>query len=180
MSVPLNLKYLQSSDYAQALFCARHLAIKAYIQPRQLCLITYTSPLSVKFEYSHCDLQLCEWSLCRRYTTPWSGSSIHCQIITAVSLMVRTPSNLVQGLIDQVDLRLTHMPLWPIDLLKMAKEAGKKGEAAGRQRVVAGGSCRSVAKDPGFDSGQLHLSFESSASFAIFKRSTNHDAIIML
>ena len=59
--------------------------------------------------------------------------------------MVRTPINLVQGLIDQVDLRPTHMPLWPIDLLKMAKEAGKNGEAAGRQRVVAGGSCRSVA-----------------------------------
>lgn len=58
VSVPLNLKYLQSSDYAQTLFCARHLAIKAYIQPRQLCLITYISPLCMKFEYSHCDLQL--------------------------------------------------------------------------------------------------------------------------
>ena len=57
-SAPLNLKYLQFSDYAQALFCARHLAIKTYIQPRQLCLITDTSPLCVKFEYSHFDLQL--------------------------------------------------------------------------------------------------------------------------
>ena len=48
------------------------------------------------------------------------------RIITAVSLMVRSPINLVQGLIDQVNLRPTHMPLWPIDLLKWQKRQERK------------------------------------------------------